>query len=292
MKIGIGELYSIGAAASWGLAVVMYMRLGESVPPVALSLFKNLIVVGLMVPTVLIVHGLAPPSFEWWSLLLAILSGVLGIAVADTMFFRALNALGAGRTGIIGNLFSPFVIVLSMLFLGERLSLMQFWGFLLVMIGVVLVNQRQATEVLTPAQLKRGLSYGIGAIFLNAAGIVMAKPVLEREPFFWVALVRLSAALLPMLWLWRVLPAHHRVPSLRALPWPLLIAGAFFGQYLAMLFWLAGYKYTQASIASVLNETASVFILIFAWMFLKERLSRRKLIGVMCTLCGVAVMLL
>lgn len=292
MQIGIGEIYSIGAAASWGLAVVIYMRLGQSVPPVALSLLKNLIVVGLMVPTVLFVHGFEVPQFEWWTFALAALSGVLGIAVADTMFFRALNALGAGRTGIIGNLFSPFVIVLSMLFLGERLTLMQFWGFLLVMIGVVLVNQRQAIEGLSPAALKRGLAYGIGAIFLNAAGIVMAKPVLEREPFFWVALVRLCAALLPMLWLWRVLPTHHRVPSLRALPWPLLIAGAIFGQYLAMLLWLAGYKYTTASIASVLNETASIFILIFAWIFLKERLSRRKLMGVMCTMAGVAVMLL
>ncbi len=292
MQIGIGELFSIGAAASWGLAVVMYMRLGESVPPVALSLLKNLIVVSVMVPTVLIVHGLELPDFEWWTLGLTVLSGVLGIAVADTMFFRALNVLGAGRTGIIGNLFSPFVIVLSMLFLGERLTLMQSLGFLLVMIGVVLVNQRQAAEVLSPAALKRGLAYGIGAIFLSAAGIVMAKPVLEREPFFWVALVRLIAALIPILWLWRVLPVHHRVPSLRALPWPLLIAGAFFGQYLAMLLWLAGYKYTQASIASVLNETASIFILIFAFLFLKERLSPRKLIGVTVTMCGVAVMLL
>ena len=292
MQIGIGEIYSIGAAASWGLAVVIYMRLGQSVPPVALSLLKNLIVVGLMVPTVLFVHGFEVPQFEWWTFALAALSGVLGIAVADTMFFRALNTLGAGRTGIIGNLFSPFVIVLSMLFLGERLTLLQFWGFLLVMIGVVLVNQRQAIEGLSPAALKRGLAYGIGAIFLNAAGIVMAKPVLEREPFFWVALVRLCAALLPMLWLWRVLPTHHRVPSLRALPWLLLIAGAIFGQYLAMLLWLAGYKYTTASIASVLNETASIFILIFAWIFLKERLSRRKLMGVMCTMAGVAVMLL
>ena len=80
MQIGIGELYSVGAAASWGLAGVMYMRLGESMPPVALSLLKNLIVVGLMVPTVLIVHGLDLPEFEWLTFALAVLSGVLGIS--------------------------------------------------------------------------------------------------------------------------------------------------------------------------------------------------------------------
>jgi len=291
MQLGLGELYSISAAACWGLAVVIYMRLGQSVPPVALSLFKNLIVVALIIPTVLIVHGPAMPDFEWWTLGLAVLSGVLGIAVADTMFFRALNVLGAGRTGIIGNLFSPFVILLSMLFLDERLSLLQFCGFMLVMVGVVLVNQRHSNEVLTREQIQRGIAYGVCAIFLNAAGIVMVKPVLEREPFFWVALIRILAALIPMLWLWQVLPARHRVPDWRKMPWPLLITGALLGQYLSMLLWLAGYKYTLASVASVLNETASVFILFFAWLFLKEGLTRRKLIGIGFTMCGVVVML-
>ncbi len=292
MQLGLGELFSISAAACWGLAVVIYMRLGQSVPPVALSLFKNLVVVVLIIPTVLIAHGPALPDFQWWTFGLAALSGILGIAVADTMFFRALNVLGAGRTGIIGNLFSPFVILLSMLFLDERLSLLQFCGFILVMLGVVLVNQRHSDEKLSREAIRRGVLYGVGAIFLNAAGIVMVKPVLEREPFFWVALVRISAALIPMLWLWHVLPAHHRVADWRKLPWPLLITGAVLGQYLSMMLWLAGYKYTLASIASVLNETASIFILFFAWLILKEGFTPRKLIGVGFTLCGVVVMLI
>lgn len=292
MQVGAGEIYAIGAAACWGAGVVLYKQLGDRLPPVALNLFKNAIVVALMIPTVLIVHGLTLPQFEWWTLGLAALSGFLGISVADTLYFRALNTLGAGRTGVLGNLFSPFVILLSFLFLDERLSLLQFSGFALVMGGVVLVNQRQVTETLPPAQLRRGLLIGLVAIALNAAGIVMVKPVLEREPFFWVALVRLIAALLPMLWLWQVLPAHHRIPSWRAVPWRLLLVAAFFGQYISMLLWLAGYKYTSASVASVLNETASIFILLFAWLVLKEPLGIRKLVGVCCTFGGVAVMLM
>lgn len=292
MHIGIGELFSISSAACWALGVVFYKQLGDRLPPVALNLLKNGIVAALMIPTVLIAHGFALPHFQGWTLALSVISGILGISVADTLYFRALNTLGAGRTGVLGNLFSPFVIVLSFLFLDERLTLLQFGGFALVMFGVLLVNQRRIDEPLAKAQLRRGLLYGVGAIATNAAGIVMIKPVLEVEPFFWVALIRMIAALLPMLWLWHVLPAHHRVPSLRAVPWRLLILAAVLGQYVAMLFWLAGYKYTSASVASVLNETASIFILLFAWLLLKEPLGRRKLVGVACTFCGVGVMLL
>lgn len=67
---------------------------------------------------------------------------------------------------------------------------------------------------------------------------------------------------------------------------------AFVGQCLAMVLWLAGYKYTQASIAAVLNETASVFIVLLAWLWLREPLGRRGAAGVTLTLCGVALMLL
>ena len=292
MQAGLGELYSISAAACWGLGVVFYKQLGDRLPPMALNLLKNAIVLALMLPSVWFAHGLSLPELSAWQLALTALSGFLGISIADTLYFRALNTLGAGRIGVLGNLFSPFVILLSFLFLGERLTLLQFGGFVLVMSGVVLVNQRQVTETLEPAQLRRGLLMGLAAIALNAGGIVMIKPVLEHAPFFWVALIRMVAAVLRMMWVWRLLPPRHRIASWRAVPWRLLILSAVIGQYLAMLFWLAGYKYTSASIASILNETASIFILLFAWLLLKEPVGRRKLMGVACTFCGVAVMLL
>ena len=173
VQIGIGEFFSISSAACWALGVVFYKQLGDRLPPVALNLLKNGIVAALMVPTVFIAHGFTLPHFQGWTLALSILSGILGISVADTLYFRALNTLGAGRTGVLGNLFSPFVIVLSFLFLDERLTLLQFGGFALVMFGVLLVNQRRIDEPLPKAQLRRGLLIGVTAIAMNAAGIVM-----------------------------------------------------------------------------------------------------------------------
>ena len=97
-----------------------------------------------------------------------------------------------------------------------------------------------------------------------------------------------DATLLPV----RIQGRNDAAEPWRSLPWTLLIVAALLGQYVAMLLWLAGYKYTSASIASILNETASIFILLFAWIWLKKPLSRRKLAGVACTFGGVGVMLL
>ena len=72
---------------------------------------------------------------------------------------------------------------------------------------------------------------------------------------------------------WRGELAHLR-PQAPGLPWPKLLVAAFVGQFLAMVLWLAGYKFTLASVAAILNETASIFILLLAAIWLKEPLTR------------------
>ena len=124
-----------------------------------------------------------------------------------------------------------------------------------------------------------------------AVAIVMIKPVLEGEPFWWVVLLRVGGAVagLAVLFHWQA-PARQlfRVGPLRR--WLVLAAAATIGQYLSMTLWLGGYKYTSASVASVLNESASIFIVLFAALFLGEPLTWRRAAGVGLTMAGVVCM--
>ena len=90
----------------------------------------------MLLPAIPLLHGLAIPQFTALQVFAAIASGVIGIGIADTLYFRALNELGAGRMGVLGNFYSPFVIVLSFAFLGESLLPVQLAGFALVSLGV------------------------------------------------------------------------------------------------------------------------------------------------------------
>ena len=290
--MGIGEACSIGAALSWAGGVIVYKRLGETLSPLTLNLAKNVLVLGMIAPTVLLVHGPQIPALPASAIALSLVSGVLGIALADTLYFRALNTLGAGRMGIVGNFYSPFVIVLSFVLLGERLNGLQLAGFALVSGGVLIVSSHDPHKRLSRAELRRGAMLGVTAVLLMASAIVMVKRILEVQPLLWIVLLRLSGGVVGMLVLfaWRrePLPIPGRGIHLR---WPLLVLAAFLGQYVSMVLWMAGYKYTEASVAAVLNETASVFIVLLAALFLREGLDARRLAGVTCTLSGVACML-
>lgn len=291
--MGIGEICSIAAAATWAGGVIVYKRLGETLPPLRLNLIKNLIVIGMIAPTVLLVHGPNLPDLPASAIALALVSGVLGIAVADSLYFVALNTLGAGRMGVVGNFYSPFVIVLSFAFLGERLTLLQVLGFALVSGGVLIISGHDPQRRLDRAALRRGAICGVTAIFLMALAIVMVKRVLEGQPLLWIVLLRLAGGVLGMLALfaWRgEAPFPREIHGTARLRWPLLVLAAFLGQYLSMVLWMAGYKYTKASVAAVLNETASVFIVLLAALFLREGLDFRRVVGVTCTLSGVVCM--
>jgi drug/metabolite transporter (DMT)-like permease len=233
-------------------------------------------------------------AFSPQDIAVTMLSGLLGIAVADTWYLRALSLMGASRTGIVSGLLSPFVILLSIMFLGESLRGWQLAGFALVMCGILLVTWRQNRREVDAAHLSKGVFYGIGAVFLMAVGIVMVKEILETRPFMMTAEIRLAGGAGGML-IYMALRGRYAAVKhnfMKPLPWKLIIAGSFLGAYVSMMMWLAGYKLIPASEASVLNETANAWIVLLAWLMLGESIGYRKVTGIMLTSAGVIVMLL
>jgi len=292
--LGWGQFCALACAVAWSFAVILLRRSGETLPAFELNLVKNLIGFLLLIPTLALTVGLDWPEYPLKEVGIALLSGVLGIAVGDAWYLRALNLMGASRTAIVASLFSPFVIMLSVTFLGERLAGWQLAGFFVVMAGILLVNWSRAPVGLEVPKLRKGIAYAAGGVFLMAVGIVMVKEILETRPFLWTVELRLLGGVGGMLIYiglgrgWKSMKAHFRKPQ----PWVWIIAGGFLSSYLSMLFWLAGYKLIPASQASVLNESAAAWIVLFAWLFLKEPISVRKIAGLLLTFSGVVLMLL
>ena len=292
--MGWGEFFAVSSALAWAVAVILLRRSGESLPPFELNLFKNFFGMALMVPTILLVDGFILPAYTATELVLVFGSGVLGIAVADTWYLRALNTMGASRTGIVSSLFSPFVILLSAILLGERLVSWQWLGLILVMSGVLLVTWRAHRSSVDATDLKKGLAYGVGAVFMMAVGIVMVKEILETRSFLWTVELRLVGGVVSMLVFvappdrWRRVKQNFQQPQ----PWGTIMFASFMGAYFALILWLAGYKLIDASVASILNETNVAFIVLLAWLMLGEQINRRKLAGLALTIGGATIMIL
>jgi len=294
IAFGLGELYSLAAALCWAVAVILLKKSGESLPPFALNLVKNGLCLAALGLTLLVMGPRQWPDIPPLLLAQALVSGAVGIAIADTLYFRALNAIGAARMGVIGTAYSPGVILLAAFFLGERLSPLQLGGVALTLAGIVLVTYAKATDALDAAVLRQGAVLGVLSVLLMAAGVILAKPVLETQDFLWVVTLRVAAGVALMVGIatvrreWSSLLAACRAVS----HWPAVVSGSLMGSYVALLFWLAGYKYAEASIAAVINELAAIFIVGLATWLLRERVTVRQLTGGALALAGVLVVVL
>jgi len=293
-ETGWGEVFALGSALSWAMAVILFRRPARVLPAFELNLFKTVLGFLLLIPTLMLVEGLSLPDYELSDLGILLLSGYFGMAVADTWYLRALNLMGASRTGIVASLFSPFVILLSLMFLGETLRGLQIIGLVLVMGGILLVTWKHHRSSVDRADIRKGVLYGIGAVFLMAVGVVMVKEILETKPFLWTVEIRYFGGLMGML---IILLLRKRTATVRAsfsvpLPWVQMTVASFLSSYVSMLMWLGAYKLIPASVASILNESANAWIVLLAWLILGETLGMRKVTGLLLTLTGVAIMLL
>jgi len=283
-----GEILAFLCAIAWAFAVIMFKKSGETVHPIALNLFKGWFAVVLFIPTaILLDHDLLYPASPEIYVLLAV-SGIIGVAVADTLYFKALNQMPAGLVAIVACLYSPTIITLSVIFLGESLTWLQILGAVLIVFAVSTGISREGLNQTDYRKLLMGFLWGTLAVICNAVGIVMIIPVLEKSPLLWVTEVRLLAGSLALALILFFFPSRKKIlKSLHTVrSWKYTLLGSFFGAYLAMVLWLGGMKFTQASIAAALNQTSNLFVFLFAALILKEKINAKRAIGIVMAVGG------
>jgi drug/metabolite transporter (DMT)-like permease len=287
----MGEIFALVTAVVWAIAVILFKKSGESVHPIALNLFKNILAITLFIPTVYILGQslFRQASISDYSMLL--LSGILGISLADTFYFIALNSVGAGVMAIVSCLYGPFIISLSMIFLGERLAIFQFAGVALIISAVIFATYTKEKSIHTRANLIKGIFFGALGTFFNAVGVVMIKPILNSSPLVWVSAWRISGGIFGLLIILIFLKDRSKIFATLKIrqSWGFVVFGSFMGAYLSMFIWLAGMKYTLTSIAAALNQTSAIFIYVLAIIFLGEKFSYRKSLGVALAMLGVVL---
>jgi drug/metabolite transporter (DMT)-like permease len=284
----IGILCSTGAAFFWAAAVIMFKKGGETFSPMALNLFKGVVTLLLLVPTLWFAgEALFPvrPAHDW---VLFCISGFLGITLADTFFFMALKRLGASRWAVVDCLYLPFIIFISTLFLNESIGLKGILGALLVIGAIGADACCGSSVIMSRKDFWIGLVFGVLAVILIAGSVVMVKPLLEETSVLWASFVRLLAGVAGLIVIALIHPDRRLILGalLPSSAWKIVLPASIVGNYMAMLAWLAGFKYTLVSVAAILNQLSTIFTFILAAVFLKEPVTLPRLIAIVMAVSG------
>ncbi len=284
----LGEILAMMTALMWATGIIFFKISGERVHPLALNLYKNLLAFILLIPTIMILQGDLFRAASPNTYIILLVSGAIGIGIADTLVFMCLNRLGAGLSAIVTCMYAPAVILISFFWLGERLTMIQGIGALLIISAVLTAVNKKGAGNLSTKDIVLGLTYGTLAMIVNGIGVVMVKRILEVSPLLWVTEVRLLGGILILLPLILMHPMRKKMihSMFQRVGWQYTFLGSMFGTYFAMVLWLGGMKYTYASIASALNQTSGIFIFIMAAIFLKEPINFQRTIGIILGVGG------
>lgn len=243
--------------------------------------FKTALVVAIL--------SLALPFFQPFHLqgnvsflaLIAIFCGIFGAAYWISLF-SAQKHVEAGVTTLVLNIYTPVTIILATLFLNEKLTMIQLFGTILLLIGMVVVSKQHQTGRFTFD--KYFMMVLASGIFLGVA-LTLERVLLKTTGFtagtlisWWTQLAVLGLA---------VLFTKSRCKYSNK---DILVTGSL--RFLQSLSWVILLVVVgNLSVASSVTTFKVVFIFIAAAIFLNERTDLpRKIFGSFVAFVGLLLM--
>ncbi|WP_069203024.1 DMT family transporter [Bacillus testis] len=268
------SLFVLLAAFFWGLIGVFVKGIGQA----GLDELEIVTVRVLFSALILFMIGMASfrqeLKIKWKDCYLFIGTGLLSIAFFNWAFFTAINMLSLSVAVILLYTAPAFVMVMSVLFLKEKLTLGKIGLLAMTLIGCLLVA---GSGGLVGGGGKLGYVIGLGAGFGYALYSIFGKFALKRySPFtisfytFFVA----SLVLVPSVRIWEVLPRLLNVEMVM-----FIIGLCGLSTVLAFLLYTEGLKGIESSKASILSTVEPLTAMLIGILFFGDRISAVQLVG-------------
>ena len=282
-----GVLAALAGALCWTLASSLWRRLPTALSASQLNLLKN----GLALLSLLPFFGASAVAALWsdpWAFWLLVASGVLGIAIGDSLFFAALRRIGTRRTLTLDAGGPAVTALLGMAALAECPSLLQWLGIALITVALALVAGRDAGAP-RARDWGLGVALALGALACGSGGAVLARAALRSgaiEPVHAAGL-RLLAAALVLLPLLPSLLQRRQGPLPRRRRWPLGLLATLLGTTAGIALQQTALQQLPGALAVSLLATAPVMALPLASLE-GDRPGWRGVLAALLGLAGVS----
>jgi transporter family protein len=282
--MGLAALLAVAAGATWAIGMTVAKPVLRHIDVLSYMLGRWLLVAPLALLYAAVTGTL---SFTgWFAIGMAVLAGFIDSALGGFFYLMAMQRAPAYQTATLASTAPLWGVTTAILILGEPLR----WQILvsagLVVAGAYFLVGRR----LNIRSHLAGSLFGLLTGFLwGFAETVPAKLALQRG---------LSPAMLLFVFSCSgIVTIALAIPLLRA-RFPrhidragvaLTVLGGVGGAFLGWIFWLSSLRLAPASLISPIRGSTLVFALAYSVLFLRERLTKRALFGVLLVLAGVVL---
>jgi drug/metabolite transporter (DMT)-like permease len=293
----LGEIAAMGTACCWAGGSILFAMAGRRIGSYNVNKLRIPIAAVFLAVFLFVLYGSPfPTGINRHALIYLSLSGIVGLSIGDTFYFRSLVILGPRRGSLMMTLVPVMTALIAYFMIDERLSLMAIAGIGVTLTGIAWVTTDKKDDGIMDhreGSKAFGVLMGIGGAFGQALGLVLAKEGMgdDFNPMS-ATLIRMIAAFIAI---WIVAAIRGEVVrTLKALSDKrclLALSGAaFLGPTIGVSLSLVAVKNTQAGIAATLMSTFPVVIIPLTMIIYKERPTYRAVLGAIIAVVGVAML--
>ena len=293
---GIGEVAALTAAFMWAISSLFWREIKLSAG--AMNLSKNTIGLVLMLLHLGVLTAVtheAAFTASASSIGLLIVSGLIGVAIGDTLFLRSLQILGPRISLMLATTSPIFSVVLGLVFLREQLLIIVVVGILLTVAGliIVLTDSAAAKEApnMYPGKVAAGVWCGIAAAFCQSVGGVFSRIGSRDCSGLEAAIYRIAVGMVVLIvfyhWRGKLRPIVRSLFQFDMIK--LLLPATVIGTWMGVWLCQVAYKNSDVAIAQTLLSTCPLFAVPVIWFWDKKRLSARGFMGTLIAVTGVAL---
>ncbi len=288
----MGEASALGAAVLWAFSSILLTSQARLIHPIPLSALRGLF--GSLFLIVLALSSGAIGELREMSANTAVSmvgSGVLGMAVGDTMYIASLGLLGAARTFPIAAAAYPLLtFLLAASFLDERVTVLVLVGAGLIVIGLWLLvsESRGGPEPSAHGDLAlRGVAFALGAAVLWALATIWLKLGSGDLGAVAAAGLRVPAASLFLLAMTASTARHFGLRSYDRRSMAVVAAAGLLGMGVGSPLFIFSVQEAGAGKAAILSSTAPLYALPLSVLLLSERLTLKIVLGTFISIVGI-----
>ena len=283
-----GILGGLGSGLNWAVTTLIIRSLIGTFTPAGITAVRATVGGAILVGAAIAAgQGRDMLTAPLWVVLSLWISVVIAMGLGDTLFFRGMDYLGVTRALTLG-LLNPLLTTLTgTVFYGETMTLPRLAGIGLVIGGLCLIVSGGGGEGTAAARTRRrGLARVCSAAAAGALSATIQKPALLQMPVLAATALRIPVAGL-VLWLtpWTrgTLGAlRSSSPRERRQLGTVCLLNAIGSALFTMAI-----RYGGVAVGNVLASTSPLFALPLEVWLLKQRPSRRTVLGAVLAVTGI-----
>jgi drug/metabolite transporter (DMT)-like permease len=282
----IGITFALLSAAISGIAVVLVRKYDRESNAFNVSLIISCVGMVILWPLAIFMTDFRTTTVE--GIVFFAISGVLSPGIVRLFYYSGLKRLGASVNSSVFAVYPLYSSLLAVVFLGEILTVENWLGILLVILGGFLVemssrkinNGHESVKSALLLPILGGLTLGISSITRKFALDLFNAPVLGVAVGYSFSLVTYALILMFSA------PTRKKLSLKKDLRY---FWKAGIGQAIAWILTFYALSYELVSIVTPLLAIEPIFVVIFAYLYLKklEYVSFKLAISMIFTVFGV-----